>query len=33
VCAAMDVGFRAMQYDFREHAEFERRLAELGVYA
>lgn len=33
VCAAMDLGFRAMQYDFREHAEFERRLAELGVYA
>lgn len=33
VRSALDLGFRAIQYDLREHAEFEQRLAELGVSA
>ena len=31
VRSARDLGFHAIQYEWREHAEFERRLAELGV--
>jgi putative hydrolase of the HAD superfamily len=31
VRCALDLGFRAIRYDLREHAEFERRLAELGI--
>jgi glucose-1-phosphatase len=32
VRSARDFGFHAIQYEWREHAEFERRLAELGVH-
>jgi putative hydrolase of the HAD superfamily len=32
VRSARDLGFHAIQYEWREHAEFERRLAELGVF-
>jgi glucose-1-phosphatase len=31
VRSALDLGFRAIQYDLREHTEFERRLGEMGV--
>jgi len=31
VRSALDMGFHAIQYELREHAEFERRLAELGI--
>jgi glucose-1-phosphatase len=31
VRSARDLGFHAIQYEWREHAEFERRIAELGV--
>ena len=29
--SASDLGFKAIQYDLRKHAEFEQRLAEIGV--
>jgi putative hydrolase of the HAD superfamily len=32
VRSARDLGFHAIQYEWREHAEFERRLAELGIF-
>jgi epoxide hydrolase-like predicted phosphatase len=31
VRSALDLGFQAMRYDLREHAEFERRLSDLGI--
>ncbi len=31
VRSALDLGFHAIRYDLREHAEFERRLVELGI--
>lgn len=31
VRAAADLGFHAIQYDLTEHAEFEGRLAEIGI--
>jgi len=33
VRSALDLGFRSIQYDLREHTEFERRLDEMGVGA
>jgi putative hydrolase of the HAD superfamily len=33
VHAALGLGFPAIQYDLREHAEFERRLDEIGISA
>ena len=32
VRSARDLGFHAIQYVWREHPEFERRLAELGIF-
>jgi FMN phosphatase YigB (HAD superfamily) len=31
VCSAADAGLQAIRYDLTKHAEFEQRLAELGV--
>jgi FMN phosphatase YigB (HAD superfamily) len=31
VCSAAEVGLQAIRYDLTKHAEFEQRLAELGI--
>jgi FMN phosphatase YigB (HAD superfamily) len=31
VRSALDIGLKAIRYDLTDHAEFERRLAELGI--
>jgi 2-haloacid dehalogenase len=31
VRSALDLGFHAIRYEWREHIDFERRLAEFGI--
>jgi FMN phosphatase YigB (HAD superfamily) len=31
VRSASDLGFHAIRYEWREHVDFERRLAEFGI--